>query len=123
MGNRRNFTIMCKAYAPGLAKFFGRLEAEVMKIVWTQNPITVKRVLYFINKNNSYAYTTIMTIMNRLTGKNLLTREKKGHSYQYSPTIGEEEFLTLATEEIIGGLLDDFPKITSKTITRLKKKK
>ncbi len=40
---------------PGLEKFFGKLEAEVMDTVWAGEPMTVKRARYFLNKKNNYA--------------------------------------------------------------------
>ena len=64
-----NISITFKPSGSGLEKFFGKLEAEVIDIVWENAPVTIKRVLYFLNVNHDCAYTTVMTVMNRLVNK------------------------------------------------------
>lgn len=105
----------------GLEKFWGKLESELMEIIWARGPITVKRAQYFLNKNHNYAYTTVMTVMNRLSEKSILAREKKGHSFVYSSTIEKEGFLNQAVDKIISSLLKDYGEITAKTFQRLRK--
>lgn len=55
-----------------LLKILGPLELEVMKVIWIRKEATVQNVLTELNKQNDYAYTTIMTVMNRLDKKGLL---------------------------------------------------
>lgn len=110
-----------KPSGSGLEKFFGRLEAEIMDIVWDNHPITIKRVLYFLNKRHSYAYTTVMTVMNRLSAKKILTRTKKSHSFVYSPAMGKKEYLETAVEEILSSLIADYREIADRTINRIRK--
>ncbi|SYZ74178.1 Transcriptional repressor, CopY family (fragment) [Candidatus Zixiibacteriota bacterium] len=112
---------------PGLEKFWGKLEAELLEIIWSNGPMTVKRALFFIRKKRLYAYTTIMTMMNHLVNKGILRREKQGHSFMYYPTVSKDEFLRSAADEIISGLLADFPEIAEPLISdrskRLKRRK
>ncbi|MEW5923000.1 MAG: BlaI/MecI/CopY family transcriptional regulator [Candidatus Zixiibacteriota bacterium] len=105
----------------GLEKFMGRLEAEVMKIIWTGGPMTVKRALYFINKEHKYAYTTIMTVMVRLHEKGLLDRRKEGASYVYTPSMDEKSFLKFAVESVMGGLMDEYRTLTTNLFHRVRK--
>ncbi|PKK84065.1 MAG: CopY family transcriptional regulator [candidate division Zixibacteria bacterium HGW-Zixibacteria-1] len=106
---------------PGLEKFMGRLEAEVMQIVWANGPMTVKRALYFINRKNKYAYTTIMTIMVRLHEKGYLSRNKEGASYVYSPITDERGFLKLAVAAVIAGLMNEYRTITANLFHKVRK--
>ena len=64
-----------------------------------------------------------MTVMNRLVDKAILNREKKGHSFEYRPTLNKKEFLSLATDKIISGLFDECREIANKTFFRLRKTK
>ncbi|HHI02808.1 MAG: BlaI/MecI/CopY family transcriptional regulator [Candidatus Zixiibacteriota bacterium] len=121
MTDNQKISITFKPSGSGLEKFFGTLEAEVIDIVWKSSPVTIKRVLFFLNKNHNYAYTTAMTVMNRLVRKNILKRTKKSHSYVYTPLISKGEFLKLAVESIVSSLYNDYQTITSKTISRIKK--
>lgn len=125
MTENQNISITFKPSGSGLAKFFGRLEAEVIDIVWKNAPVTIKRVLYFLNQvqDHDYAYTTVMTVMNRLVNKNILERDKKSHSFVYTPLISKDKFLKLATESIVDSLYADYRAITNKAISRVKKTK
>lgn len=121
MKNNIDIPITFHPDRPGILKFFGKLESEIMEIIWLNGPMTVKRALYFLNKNHNYAYTTVMTVMNRLSEKNILKRNKESHSFLYSPTLNKKEFLSMASEKIIYGLIKDYYDITNKTFFRLRK--
>jgi predicted transcriptional regulator len=105
----------------GLKMFWGELEAKLLEIIWANNPITVKRVRYFACKDGSYAYTTIMTVMNRLVVKGILTRTKKSHSFSYSPVMPREQFLDYAIDKVLSGLFKDFGNVTSRALKKVKK--
>ena len=69
-----------------IQKVLGPLEADVMHAVWkARRPITVREVLETLNKDRKVplAYTTVMTIMSRLTEKGILNRTQHGRSYLY----------------------------------------
>ena len=116
-------SITFKPAEPCLEKFFGKLEAKVIDIVWEHTPVTIKRVLYFLNtdSDHEYAYTTIMTVMNRLVKKNILKRIKKGHSFVYEALISKDDFLDQAIDLIIESLHTNYPDFTNKAIKKLKK--
>ena len=98
----------------GLNKFWGKLESEILEIIWDNGPMTVKRALFFINHNHSYAYTTIMTVMNNLVKRGILDREKKGHSFFYNPVMGKNEFLGYAINKIITELSNEYnPQVST----------
>lgn len=65
------------------------LESEVMDVVWqTDSPVSVRLVLDALNERRAepLAYTTVMTVMNRLTAKNVLAREGERRRYVYEAT-------------------------------------
>jgi len=111
MTGSEKLSLVFRPSASGLEKFWGELEAELLEIIWTNGPMTVKRALYFINQRKKHAYTTIMTVMNNLARKGILIREKKRHSFVYTPAMEKEEFLKFAAEKIIGGLIEDYKTI------------
>jgi predicted transcriptional regulator len=123
MEKKAEISIVFRPSCDGLEKFFGKLEALIMETIWAHHPLTIKRAQYFLNKNHEYAYTTIMTVMNRLVEKKYLTRLKKGHSFSYAPTMSRDEFLELASERIINSLQQDFGRITARLMERGRKKK
>lgn len=60
---------------------FGELELSILKIVRELGRVTVRKVYERLGSEGSY--TTIMTVMSRLSDKGELKREKKGKQYIY----------------------------------------
>lgn len=49
----------------------GELELAVMRIAWSRPAVTVRDVLARLVKELSLAFTTVMTVMNRIVDKGL----------------------------------------------------
>lgn len=65
------------------------LESEVMSVIWqADSPISVRMVLDALNsrRDSQLAYTTVMTVMNRLAAKNVLVRHGERRRYLYKAT-------------------------------------
>ena len=63
------------------------LELDIMKAVWRKPPITVRDVQESIRPGRHLAYTTVMTIMDRLYHKGSLKRTLQARTYLYEPAI------------------------------------
>ena len=63
------------------------LELDIMKAVWRRPPITVRDVQENIRPIRNLAYTTVMTIMDRLHHKGFLTRKLRSRTHLYEPAI------------------------------------
>ncbi len=110
-GKKMLFKKLISGFKPhklGYKKVLGDLEAEVMKIIWQQNRVTVRDVYEQLRLEKKLAYTTIMTIMSRLAEKGLLQKEARGNAYVYTPTISETEFAKKVASEVLDGLLEEF---------------
>jgi len=60
---------------------FGELELSILKIVRELGRVTVREVYERLGSEGSY--TTVMTVMSRLSDKGELTRQKEGKQYLY----------------------------------------
>lgn len=90
----------------------GKLEAEVMEIIWKLKTATVRAVVNRINKKRNAAYTTIMTIMSRLHAKGVLERRQdENGAYLYTPAECKEKFLARASGRVIKNLLNSFGEV------------
>lgn len=78
----------------GLEVFLGPTETKLMELAWEEKEITVKRALFLLDDNDKSAYTTIMTIYNRLVTKGLLLRKKDGKTFIYIPAVSRSKFLS-----------------------------
>jgi BlaI family transcriptional regulator, penicillinase repressor len=86
------------------------LEAEIMDVVWHHGETTVKRVMESLNLKAKppRAYTTYMTVMQRLDDKGLLDRTRSGRHDTYTPTLSREEYQELRAAAQVQGLVDEF---------------
>ena len=88
-----------------LEKLLGPLEAEVVRAAWAAGePVTVRQLLERLNSGRSQqlAYTTVMTVMNRLADKGVLRRHKQGRGYLYEPVASDSAGLA------VRGVVRDF---------------
>lgn len=97
-----------KPHKLGYRKVLGDLEADIMKVVWKLDRVTVREVYEQLRLEKSLAYTTVMTIMGRLAEKGLLAKEPQGNAFVYTPTISEADFAKQVVSEVIDGLLEEF---------------
>ncbi len=93
-----------------IIQVLGELEKEVMDVVWkNSSPVTVRNVLERISKRRKVAYTTVMTIMTRLTDKGLLIRKSdSSRAYTYQAVYSKEKFLTNVSKQIIKNFISIF---------------
>jgi predicted transcriptional regulator len=63
----------------------GRLEAEVLRVLWAQGESSVRDVLGQLTR--PLAYTTVMTTLDRLFKKGLLDRHMADRTFRYVPCV------------------------------------
>jgi predicted transcriptional regulator len=88
-----------------LEKLLGPLEAEVVRAAWAAGePVSVRDLLERVNAGRSQplAYTTVMTVMSRLTDKDVLRRRREGRGYVYEPVADDPAALA------VHGVMRDF---------------
>ena len=80
-----------------------------MDAVWSKNlqSFAVSDVLTGLEKQRDIAYTTVMTVVSRLYTKGLLSRERDGKRYLYSPKLTREQFLEATAREVLDGAVSD----------------
>ena len=62
-----------------------------MQIMWRTEHATVQQVKDALEPDRPLAYTTVMTVLSRLTEKGLLDRRKDGRAYIYSPSSSKDQ--------------------------------
>ncbi|MDF3298904.1 BlaI/MecI/CopY family transcriptional regulator [Streptomyces tropicalis] len=69
----------------------GALEAEVLALLQSsRRPLTPGDVLQHLS--DDLAYSTVVTVLSRMFEKGLLTREKQGRAYAYTPVTDTHGF-------------------------------
>ena len=72
----------------------GGLETKVMDVLWnTLSPLSVREVHDSLAPSSDLAYTTILTVLDRLAKKGLATRTREGKAWSYSAAASREDML------------------------------
>jgi predicted transcriptional regulator len=86
------------------------LEAEIMDDLWRRGEGTVREVMEALNGRGGAqrAYTTILTVMQRLHTKELLRRERRGRHDAYVPTLTRSAYAEARAELQVGELVSEY---------------
>ena len=97
----------------GLNKVLGNLESEIMDIIWRKDcEVCVRDVFEDLAARRQIAYTTVMTIMGRLSDKKILQKRKQGNTSFFIPTMSRDEFTQDVVGNVVDSLLEDFADAT-----------
>ena len=113
----------------------GPLERRVMDHLWRSGPSTVGEVRAALNRESpqQLAYTTVMTILVRLSDKGYLSRTREGRLFRYAAAfdeaslpaaIGRRELRRLIERhgaDSVAGFAADLVGVDSELTARLRK--
>jgi len=89
------------------ARQLGPLEERMLDGLWTKGSATVRELVE--GGCEDLAYTTVMTTLDRLFKKGLLTRSEEGRAFRYAPRFSREELHREAAGHAFRELLDASP--------------
>lgn len=96
----------------------GETEIEVLHHVWDLGTATVADVQERILQSRKIAYTTIMTVMKKLSDKGYLSFEKEGATYVYSAARPPEEVQHGLLKGLLGKVFLDSPVALVQNLVR-----
>ena len=82
------------------------LELECLKALWEIGEGSVKQVRAVLAERRGLAYTTVMTVLDRLVRRGSAERRKVGRYYVYKSLRGPDELRRLAVAELADSLFD-----------------
>jgi predicted transcriptional regulator len=85
----------------------GPLEERLLEALWHRGSATVRELVD--GACHDLAYTTVMTTLDRLFKKNLLSREADGRAFRYTPRLTRHELHREVAGEAFRQLLDASP--------------
>jgi predicted transcriptional regulator len=95
----------------------GELEAEVLAVLWQRHePASAEQVRQQLE--GPLAYTTVVTILSRLHEKGVVTREKQGRSFTYSP-VDDEPGLAARRMRAVLDSEDDRDSVLARFVSNL----
>ena len=82
------------------------LELECLKALWNLGEGSVKDVRETLAASKNLAYTTVMTLLDRLVRKGGASRRKTGRMFVYSPVLPKNLLRRLAVKELVDCLFN-----------------
>ena len=82
---------------------FGALERDVLSVLWTEGSLSVRDVQDRLSRR--IAYTTVMTTLDRLYKKGVLSRVQSGRAFVYSAAVSREDLQGAIASRVLTTLL------------------
>jgi predicted transcriptional regulator len=86
------------------------LELECLSALWPMGEATVRDIHRELAAARPRAYTTVLTIMDRLAQKGIVARRKVGRAFLYQANLSADEARVKAVEKIVAGFFDGSPE-------------
>ena len=83
-----------------------RLELLCLKALWTLGEGSVHDVRRVVSETRPLAYTTVMTLLDRLARKGITVRRKVGRAFVYAPQLSRDAVRNLAFRDFIDYYFD-----------------
>lgn len=106
--NLKHYTQKSSHVGKGVEKLLGELEMDIMRVVWAQESLTVRDVLDALSPARPLAYTTVMTVMNRLADKRLLDVDRHDKTHTYRAAYTREAWEAQTVGQVVQSLINDF---------------
>ena len=94
------------------------LELECMKVLWKYPGASVAQVRAGLPR--PLAYTTVMTVLDRMSAKGLVARQKNGRAYLYTAALDLETARRSAVSRLAARFFDGDPAALARYASRLR---
>ena len=91
---------------PKLTGQLGPLERAIMDAVWDRPGDVTVRDLLNVPGARRRAYTTVMTVADRLWRKGLLNRKRAGRAYVYRARVSRDQYVADLVGQVLAGAQD-----------------
>jgi BlaI family penicillinase repressor len=94
------------------------LEMLCLKALWSLGEGNVSEVQRIVAESRPLAYTTVMTVLERLARRNVVSRRKSGRAFVYAPHMSRDSIRRLALKEFVDGFFDGSPEKLAEFLRR-----
>ena len=88
----------------GKKKSIGNREMMILNIVWDKGETSVRDVFRVITENEEIAYTSVMTTMQNMEKKNLLTHREESRTFIYKAAVEKNEVQKNLLNDLLDGV-------------------
>jgi len=72
-----------------------------LNALWEIQEGNVEDVRKFVSQNRPLAYTTVLTLLDRLARRGAVSRRKEGRGFRYQPTVARDKLRRLALRHFL----------------------
>ncbi len=76
-------------------------ELEVLKVLWTKGPSTVREVNDLLNESREVGYTTTLKIMQIMAQKGFVSRDESSRTHVYSAAVQEGDIKNALVDRLM----------------------
>ena len=102
----KRLTSTFKPHKAGLGRVLGDIEKPVMDVLWDRDEVTGREVFEEVGRGRPLAFTTILTVLDRLLKKGLIRRTKRGRLFVYTAAMSRNDFVRQVSHEVLQGIMD-----------------
>lgn len=102
----KRLTSTFKPHKAGLGRVLGDIEKAIMDVLWVRGEVTGREIFEEAGRERSLAFTTVLTVMDRLLKKGLIKRMKRGRLFVYTASMSRDDFVKQVSQEVLQGILD-----------------
>jgi predicted transcriptional regulator len=77
------------------------LEMMCLNALWEIQEGNVEDVRKVVSQNRPLAYTTVLTLLDRLARRGAVSRRKEGRGFRYRPTVARDKLRRLALRQFL----------------------
>jgi predicted transcriptional regulator len=111
----------------------GELELPIMEILWTKGPLIGRDLFREVRREKTIAYTTALTVLDRLSKKGFIKKDRDSGKIIFSPQVSREDYHGLVTGSLVqlafeispdlalSAFADHFPGMPDEVRERLEK--
>ena len=81
-------------------------ELEMLRVLWERGPSTVREVLEALNSSRKRAYTSVMSLMNVMVEKGLLSRAPPGRAFVYNAKVTRRKTRSQMLKDMLDRVFD-----------------
>ncbi len=85
----------------GIGALSDELERPLMEILWTNGPLKGRELYDLIRLERNIAYTTALTVLDRLSKKGFIKKDGQSGVILFSPRISREAYTGAITESLV----------------------
>jgi BlaI family transcriptional regulator, penicillinase repressor len=82
-------------------------ELDILKVLWEHGPGTVREVNALLRRQGRrWAYTTVLTLLQRLEAKGVVTSDKSGVAHVFRPAVTRQKLLRQRLKDLANQLCE-----------------